>query len=80
MRLRENRFAVSVAVMSQLDPILEDIKSRAKAARIPIGAIMRRANKRPATWSDWQNGISPRLDTIRDVQAALDAELAERAA
>ncbi len=80
MRLRKLFFRGSVSVMSQLDPMLEDIRQRAKAARIPIGAIMRRANKRPATWSDWQNGMSPKLETVRAVQAALEAELADRAA
>jgi len=67
--------------MVELDPLLEDIRQRAKAARIPIGVIMRRANKRPATWSDWRSGNkSPLLESVRDVQAALEAELAERAA
>jgi hypothetical protein len=80
MRLRKLFFRGSVSVMSQLDPMLEDIRQRAKAARIPIGTIMRRANKRPATWSDWQNGMSPKLETVRAVQAALEAELADRAA
>lgn len=66
--------------MNELDPMLTDIKSAAKAGRIPISRVMQRAGLRPATWSDWMNGMSPTLKSVRAVQAALADELASRAA
>lgn len=66
---------VMVLAMTQIDPLLVDVWSRSRAAKIPIGRVMRRAGLRPATWSSWMAGASPALKDLRAVQAALAEEV-----
>lgn len=62
-------------------PEIVEIESRATTAGVEIGDVLKRAGVASTTWWRWSEGhFDPRLSTLRKVRAALDAEIADRAA
>ena len=67
--------------MQTVDPQITDIEDRAKAAKIPMTAILTDADVQASTWWRWRHAkAEPRLATLRKVRQALETRLAEQAA
>lgn len=63
------------------NPFIEELETRAYAARVPIYKVCERANVAPATISNWRkNRVKPNASTIGKLEDALAAIEAERQA
>jgi predicted transcriptional regulator len=66
--------------MQTTDPHISAIESRANESGVRIKDVLRRAGVAQSTWTRWTSGnFSPRLTTIRRIEAALDHAATERA-
>lgn len=64
-----------------VDPQILDIEQRAKAASVQMAPVLREAGVAATTWWRWRNdGVEPKLGTLRRVREALEAHLAARSA
>lgn len=57
--------------MSEPYPEVMDLYRRARAVKVRIGPLMKRARLHPGTWSDWMNGTRPNVASLHKVDAAL---------
>jgi hypothetical protein len=64
----------------QVDPDVLAYEKRRKDANVPADAILRRSGVSPSTTWNWlNNGAEPKKSTLKKLNDALDAEIAERA-
>lgn len=76
---KDSRRAVphSVRAMKPIDPTVQAIHARVKAAGIRPTHLMKRAGMRTQTWADWQGGAIPKLNTLRHIERVLDGMISE---
>lgn len=62
-----------------VDPQIIEIERRAKAADVQMAPVLRDAGVAATTWWRWRNdGVEPKLGTLRRVREALDRRLSSR--
>lgn len=63
-----------------IDPQILELERRASEAQVPMAPVLRDAGVAATTWWRWRNdGVEPKLGTVRRVREALERRLATQA-